>query len=188
MSEDDITRNNQPLSPVNDGEEYLILHWLNISERLSFLPEHNSHARRPTTQQEIDDWPAAVIVDFMYACAAIRNWGTSALRSTLQKQHESNNPATWALEEQNKKAHAGAKKKHLSSTARSQRATQRLQRYGKDGGRSGQKGSDDGWVWYMDGLMEFQTARQRERGLARVERKAALWLDNIEAGKSEILP
>jgi len=179
-------RNNQPLSPVHDGEEYLILHWLNISERLPFLPEQNSHARRPTTQQEIEDWPAAVIVDFMYACAAIRNWGTSALRSDLQRQHESNNPAAWTLEQQTKAARTKEGKKRLSTSARSKRAEERLKRYEEPGG-SGQMDNDDGWMWYMDGLMEFQIARQRKRGLAKLERKTTLWLDSIEAGKSEIL-
>jgi hypothetical protein len=169
------------------AKNYLILHWLNMSERLSFLPEHNSPARRPTTQQEMDDWPAAVIVDFMYACAAIRNWGTSALRSSLEQQHESNNPATWELELQTEKARAEAEKKRQSTSSRSKRAKKRLKRFDKASG-SGQKANDDGWMWYMDGLMEFQIERQTKKGLVKVERKAALWLDNIEAEKSKMLP
>ena len=98
MSETHIHTNDGPLPPVDSGEHYMVLQWLDLTAWCDILTHHNTPARRPTTEREKVEWPAAVIMNFMYACAAIRKWGTPALRTTLNKQRES---ASWAVDKTN---------------------------------------------------------------------------------------
>jgi len=185
MAENEIQHGQtlQPLPPVIPGEQYLVLQWLDPTQRRNSHPLHNTNARRPTTQQEMDEWPAAIIVDFMYACAVIRRWGTPALRSSLQRHHIRNNPATWARDAREWEEDENAERRRTATHERAERAAQRLARL--DGPSKAQENAEDanateGWTWYMDGLLEFQLMRQRERGLAQVRRKATAWLNDIE--------
>ena len=107
------------------------------------------------------EWPAAVIMNFMYACAAIRKWGTPALRTTLNKQRES---ASWAVDKTNQ-----------DNRARTARAKKGGRRSNPDEPREGAE-PDDGWVW-----AEFQIGLQKERARAQVRQKTTEWLGQVEA-------
>src|ERR1700722_5509801 len=188
MSENDITnpQNAQPLVPVNAGESYLVLQYLDASlVRPAAL--HNTPSRRPATQQEMEDWPAAVVVDFMYACAAVRRWGTRRLHLMLRQHHASNNPAHWEKDKKKREAREAGKRKCLADKERAKRAANRARKLNKGAVVTATSGnSQDGagdLDWVMDGLLELQTSLQREKAVARVRKRTTDWLDQVEAAE-----